>query len=87
MLKVISTNVVETQAGENEGMQQDEDKALVRESNKIDASELRREEFRVDRGFKVEDDVGLCGAHLALPAFTIESPSYQGKIFLSMHSC
>ena len=36
MLEVISTNVVETQAGENEGMQQDKHKALVRESNKID---------------------------------------------------
>ena len=31
MLEVISTNALETQAGENEGVQQDEDKLLVRE--------------------------------------------------------
>ena len=30
LLEVISTNVVDTQAGENEGMQQNEDKMLVR---------------------------------------------------------
>ena len=35
LLKVITMNVVETQAGENEGMQQDEDKILATERQSL----------------------------------------------------
>ena len=34
-----------------------------------------------DRGFKVEDDLALCGAHLALPALSKKKvPIIKGKI-------
>ena len=65
--------MVETQAGENEGMRQDDNKILVgeRESKEIDAVMNCKGKFMAaDRGFKVKDDLTLCGAHLALPAFT-----------------
>ena len=63
--------MVETQAGENEGMQQDDDKILVgeRESKKIDGVMNCKGQFMADRGFKIKADLTLCGAHLALPAF------------------
>ena len=73
----------EKQEGKNEAVQQDEDKLLVREGEhkEIDnVTELQRENFMTDRGFKVEDDLALCGAHLALPAFTRRKSPLSRKI-------
>ena len=49
--------------------------------------ELQRANFMADRGFKVKDDLTLCGAHLALPAFTRRKSHLSGEDGSSMHSC
>ena len=45
------------------------DKEITQKSGFLDYIEFG-DVIMADRGFKIEDDIALCGAHLVLPAFT-----------------
>ena len=85
------------QAGENEGMLQDDDKLLVREREFKEIDNVTNCKGKIswltECSRYIEDDLALCGAHLALPAFTRRKSWLSRKnleksaVCSSTHSC